>query len=331
MTEKKNWLASAPKKALPVITFPCAVPMGMTVREILSTAEKQAEGIAYCASHSDSLAAVSFMDLSVEAECFGAKVRFSDTEVPCVVGACVHDTEEAKALSVPEIGAGRTDIVIGAIRLAKEKITDRPVLAGMIGPISLAARLLDVTELLYDCCDEPDMVHTILRKATDFLKKYALALKNAGADGLLLAEPVAGLVSPDMEKEFSASYVKEIVAAVQDADFPVIYHNCGDHTKEMLPSFLENGAAAYHFGNSTNLSEVLKAVSPDIIVMGNLDAASVFRFGTPETVKRAAKELLESAGSYPNFIPSSGCDVPPGTAWENIDAFYEAVREYYGT
>ena len=120
----KNWLTSAPKKALPVITFPCAAPMEMTITEILSSAEKQAEGIAYCAAHSDSLAAVSFMDLSVEAECFGAKMRFSDTEVPCVVGACVHDAEEAEALSVPEIGAGRTDIAIGAIRLAKEKFPD---------------------------------------------------------------------------------------------------------------------------------------------------------------------------------------------------------------
>jgi uroporphyrinogen decarboxylase len=33
--------------------------------------------------------------------------------------------------------------------------------------------------------------------------------------------------------------------------------------------------------------------------------------------------------SYPNFVISSGCDIPPATPWENLDAFFAAVEEYY--
>ena len=40
-----------------------------------------------------SAAAVSLMDLSVEAECFGSQIRFSDDEVPTVVGALVSSAE----------------------------------------------------------------------------------------------------------------------------------------------------------------------------------------------------------------------------------------------
>ncbi|MBO5219520.1 MAG: methyltransferase, partial [Clostridia bacterium] len=167
----------------------------------------------------DSAAAVSLMDLSVEAECFGAEIRVSDDEVPTVVGRLVHDEDEADALAVPEVGAARSGIYVDAVRRAAEMITDRPVFAGMIGPFSLAARLLDVTEIMMDCYDEPDMVHTVLEKSTAFLIEYAKAFKAAGADGILLAEPVSGLLSPTLEEEFSSPYVKKIVDAVQDDSF----------------------------------------------------------------------------------------------------------------
>ena len=32
---------------------------------------------------------------------------------------------------------------------------------------------------------------------------------------------------------------------------------------------------------------------------------------------------------YPNFAISSGCDIPPMSKWENIDAYFEAVSEFY--
>ena len=46
------------------------------------------------------------------------------------------------------------------------------MLAGVIGPFSLAARLLDVAEIIIDCYEEPDMVHTVLEKAAQFLIAY---------------------------------------------------------------------------------------------------------------------------------------------------------------
>ena len=118
------------------------------------------------------------------------------TRVPTVTGSIVHSEEEADALKVPEIGAGRTQIYIDAIGKAVELVQDRPVFAGVIGPFSLAGRLMDVTEAMIYCYDEPDMVHTVLEKATEFLIKYINAYKAVGANGVLVAEPLAGLLSP---------------------------------------------------------------------------------------------------------------------------------------
>lgn len=333
-TNMRKWLgellSASKKQALPILSFPCVKMLGVSVRELISSAELQARGMKLVADNTSAAASVSLMDLSVEAECFGATVRFSDDEVPTVIGRLINDEDEADALEVPAVGAARSGIYIEAIRRASELITDRPVFAGTIGPFSLAARLLDVSEIMYECYDEPDMVHTVLDKATEFLIEYARAYKAAGANGIMMAEPVAGLLSPTLEEEFSSPYVKRIVDAVQDDDFIVIYHNCGDNTPAMISSILSTGAAAYHFGNSIDMLDMIGRVPEDTVVMGNVDPAGEFRLGTPESIRKATISVMERCCSHPNFVISSGCDIPPLSPWENINAFFAAVDEYYG-
>ena len=331
----KQWVDSLngteAKKPMPVLSFPCVSLLGVTVRELISDSKLQAKGMKLVADTTDAAASVSFMDLSVEAECFGATVVVSDDEVPTVKGRIINDMDEAEALEVPAIGSGRTQIYIDAIEKACKEITDRPVLAGMIGPYSLAARLFDVSEIMMDCYDDPDMVHTVLEKVTAFLIEYAKAYKAVGANGIVMAEPVAGLLSPTLEKEFSSPYVKKIVDAVQDDNFVVIYHNCGDNVPKMLDSIMTTGCAAYHFGNAMDMEkDIIPQVSADTVVMGNIDPAGTLRMGTPEKVRNETLELLEKCSKYPNFVLSSGCDIPPMTPWENINAFFAASNEFYG-
>ena len=330
----KQWLsdmiAAGHKKALPILSFPSVSLMGITVSELISDSDRQAQGMKMVAERVNAAAAVSLMDLSVEAECFGSTIRVSDEEVPTVIGHIVSDEDEANALEVPAVGSARSGLYVDAIRKAVDIITDRPVLAGIIGPYSLAARLLDVTEIMMLCYDEPDMVHIVLEKATAFLVEYAKAYKAAGANGIVMAEPVAGLLSPALEEEFSSPYVKQIVDAVQDDNFIVVYHNCGDNTPRMTESILSAGSAAYHFGNAIDMAAMMAKFPADVVVMGNVDPAGVLRQGTPELVRTATLDVMSKCCSYPNFLISSGCDIPPATPWENVDAFFAAVEEFYG-
>ena len=323
-------LAAECKKPLPILSFPSVSLLGISVKELISSSELQAKGMLAVAEATDACAAVSFMDLSVEAEAFGATICVSDDEVPTVKGRLVSDEDEAEALEVPAVGSARTGLYIDAVKKAVEMITDRPVIAGMIGPFSLAARLLDVTEIMMDCYDDPDMVHVVLEKTTAFLIEYAKAYKATGARGIMMAEPVSGLLSPALEEEFSSPYIKKIVDAVQDDEFSVIYHNCGDNVPRMLDSILSTGSAAYHFGNSVDMeSDIIAKVPATTLVMGNVDPAGILRMGTPEKVREATLSLLERCAKYQNFQLSSGCDIPPMTPWENIKAFFAAWEEYY--
>lgn len=323
-------LAAEKKKGFLVLSFPAIQKMGITVKELISSSDLQAQAMKIVVdSTPDAAAAVSMMDLSLEAEAFGAEVRFFDDEVPTVTGSIVNSEEDADALQIPEIGAGRTQIYIDAIEKAVDLIQDRPVFAGVIGPFSLAGRLMDVTEAMIYCYDEPDMVHTVLEKVTDFLIEYINAYKAVGANGVFMAEPLAGLLSPFLEEEFSTPYVKKIVEATQTDDFLVGYHNCGNSTIQQINSILTNGCRVVHFGNAIDMEEMTKHIPENIVVMGNVDPAGQFRNGTPESVKAETTAILEKCAKYPNFVISSGCDIPPMSPWENIDAFFEAVNEFY--
>ena len=62
---------------------------------------------------------------------------------------------------------------------------------------------------------------------------------------------------------------------------------------------------------------------------GNGDPAGGVRNGPPDAVRAATLAVMDACCKYPNFVISSGGDIPPLSRWENIDAFFAAVREYY--
>ncbi|MBO6133889.1 MAG: uroporphyrinogen decarboxylase family protein [Lachnospiraceae bacterium] len=322
-------IANKEKKALPVLSFPSVQKMDVTVDELTRDSDKQSQGMKIIADNFDTAAAVSYMDLSVEAEAFGSEIRFSAEEVPTVVGSIVDTEEEAEALEVPKVGAGRTGNCVEAMRKAAELITDRPVLAGCIGPFSLAGRLMDVSNAMINCYEEPDMVHIVMKKVTAFLIDYIKAFKETGINGVVVAEPLAGLLSLDLAQEFSGDYVKQIVEAVQDENFVIVYHNCGNSTIATVDSIVNNGCRVFHFGNAIKLSEMMPHIPEGFIAMGNVDPAGEFRNGTPESIYKTTTELLTECSKYPNFVISSGCDIPPMTPWENIDSFFKAVKDFY--
>jgi len=329
----REWLSelrtAKTKKAMPILSFPCIQLMGITVKDLISNSDNQARGMKLISEKVNSAAAVSLMDLSLEAECFGSEIKVSDGEVPSVIGSVVTDLESAEALKIPAIGSGRTPAYLDAAGKVVNMITDRPVFSGVIGPFSLAGRLVGVSEAMIFCYDEPEMIHTVLSKTTDFLIAYIKEYKKTGVNGVIMAEPLTGMLSPDLAREFSQPYVKKITDAVRDENFIVIYHNCGNSTIQMIDSILGVNADAYHFGNAIDMSEMIKHIPQDVVVMGNIDPAGQFCNGTVESIREATLGLMSKCCKHPNFVISSGCDIPPLSKWENIEAFFAAVEEFY--
>jgi uroporphyrinogen decarboxylase len=318
---------SKARAALPIMTYPGLTLVDKKVSDVIRSGQDQFACIAALSSKYPTVAAVTIMDLSVEAEVFGSKIKYTENEVPTVVGKIISGMEDVEKLQIPKVGAGRTSVYLNAVAITAQNLTDRPVLAGQIGPFSLAGRMMDMTEIMITMMEEPEIVHAMLEKCTGFLVKYAEAFKKNGADGIVIAEPAAGLLSPAKCAEFSSQYIKRIVNAVQDENFVVILHNCGN-TVKLVDTMVSTGANCHHFGNAVKMADILPQIPADRIAFGNIDPAGVFKNGTAVEVKAKVKTLLEEMRPFPNFVLSSGCDIPPGTSLANIDAFFEALNEF---
>lgn len=327
----KEWINEIIQKkevvAMPIMTHPGIEMIGKTVRDAVTDGQVHYNAIQALSEKYPTAAATVIMDLTVEAEAFGAEIVFPENEVPSVVGRLLNDEEAIDKLEIPALNKGRVPQYLKANMLAAKAVTDRPVFAGCIGPYSLAGRLYDMSEIMMLIYINPEAAHSLLKKCSDFILRYCMALKATGVNGVVMAEPAAGLLSDEDCTQYSSVFIKEIVEKVQDDHFTVILHNCGN-TGHCTRAMVATGAAAYHFGNKINMVEALKEVPADALAMGNLDPVSLFKAAAPEEMKKATLDLLEATRSYPNFVLSSGCDTPPHTPAENIDAFFAALNEF---
>lgn len=327
----KEWLEELRnhKKVFPIISFPAVQLLNCKVLDLLYDSHLQAQAMKIVMERCDLPAGIGLMDLSIEAECFGSKIRFEDNELPSVMEPLIDAQTDLSQIQVPDVHSKRAKVYIEAMYEAKKLIQDKPIFPGMIGPFSLAGRLLDVSEAMVMCYEDPDLLHEILKKATQFLIRYGQAFKNIGVNGIILAEPLAGILSPSLVEEFSCAYVQQIVDTLQDEEFIMIYHNCGNHTLKMTEPLLKMGCPIYHFGNAIDMKDMLDKIPQDILVMGNIDPVGVLRDGSCDDVKKAVEKLWQDCGQYPHFILSSGCDIPYSTPWDNIDCFIKTGNACY--
>ncbi len=323
----KQLLNSEKRIAIPIMTHPGIEAIGKRVIDAVTDGNVHYQAIRNVTETYDTAACTVIMDLTVEAEAFGCTISMPEHEVPSVTGRLVYDAETVDKLQIPSLSAGRVPEYLKANRLAIENIQDKPVLSGCIGPFSLAGRLYDMSEIMVGIYIEPEVIQTLLEKCTTFILHYCQELKRLGATGVIMAEPAAGLLSDEDCMNYSTVYVKRIVEAVQDDDFIVILHNCGNRG-QCSSAMIASGAAVLHFGNAVDMVATLEQCPSDLVIMGNIDPVGVLKQASAKEVYRQTMDLLEKTVGYRNFVLSSGCDMPPLVPDANIRAFYQAVADF---
>ncbi len=319
-------LRTARRRALPIASFPGAQLTGATVLDLATSATAQTEAILALNDRLRLPALLTCMDLSVEAEAFGAATHFGEDEVPTIHGRHVTTLAEAENLPVPRIGTARTAIQPEVIRNLVRARPELPVVAGATGPFSLAARLLGTTESMVLTLQDPALVQAVLERVVCFMRTWLTQLRDAGASAVFMAEPTAGLLSPRGLATFSTEPVRAVTEGLDSPAFRVILHNCAARPVH-LPAIAATGLSAFHFGAPMDLEQALTSLLSESLVLGNLDPTAVFLTGTPDSVAAAFGQLHGRLGLDPRWVPSSGCDIPRRCALGNLEAFLEAVEQ----
>jgi uroporphyrinogen decarboxylase len=328
ITEWKRLIYESRKKpAVPLMTNVGINMLGTTVREAVTNGRIQHAAIKSINDKYPLAAATLFMDLSVEAEAFGCPIIFKDYEIPVVAKPLAENVDAIISVEIPSLDAGRISQYLLASRLTADYINHKPVLAICTGPFTLAGLMWGTSEILSAIYTRTDAVLALLQKTKTFLQRYIKALKHTGADGIFIAEPTAALLSPADCQTYSSDFVKELVDAVQDEDFMVILHNCGN-VDFILQSMINTGAGGFHLGTASNLALALREIPKDKLIFGNLDPSKVFEQGTNAMIFKSVETLFLTTQGYNNFVISSGCDIQFPTPIENIEAFFGAVEHF---
>ncbi len=300
----------------------------------------------------------------VEAKAMGAKSFWSD-HMPIVDTRyrVINTWEDADNLSFPEPHEHiRMRCVIEESEILMDKIGDHKAIAVVVsGPFSTACNLMGHENLFRAMVKEPDEVHSLLDKITDYSIKYHTAFKGI-AHAVAVLDPVASVetTSPRQYEEFVKPYLERDMAAIAGKGLIPINHPCGDTTGilHMVADVIPKGSpGAIHasYGNvetrpmslkylrnvlgegvqldpddpySIMLKAVKKEVGDRVCVCGNVDPITVLLEGTPEQVRATVRRNIEYGAEGGGFILMPGCDTNPYTPSENFRALVEAAREY---
>ncbi len=309
----------------PFASFPGTVLTNSTVKQNLCNGLLQAETVIALQKVCDFDIVFPMMDLTVEAEAFGAEINWEMDELPAVTGKIIVDEEDVKELSIPEIGENnRLHVFVEACKRLKQEFPNKWVWGYVLGPFSIAGRLMGMTEISIALKLEPELVHQVLIKVEHLLGQYVSALLSTGIDGLVILEPASGMLDENDADEFSNRYIKEIVNLIKSQKKISVLHNCG-RVMHLVESLCATGVEVLHVGSVTEPFTIYPRVSENVVLMGNLKPTEIFLQSTPEKVREATLTLLERMRGYNRFVISSGCDIPPGTSIENLRAFKDAV------
>jgi len=268
-----------------------------------------------------------FMDLSVEASALGLPVRFPLEESPSVEYSLVRSRDDLQQfMSCDVLKDGRAIAFIETMRMMKRELPEDVVKGGYItGPFTLAGLMMGATEIATDTILNPSLVESVLEMATGVVTRYALKLEEAGADVIMMLDPTAVLLSPELYRRFAGRASKVVFSALKDA-IPII-HICGD-TTHLIGEMADTGAQALSLDYMVDIRRIASMVPGDVILMGNIDPVRVMRDGDADEVARRTEELLRSMEDVPNFILSTGCDLPIDTPHRNISTFIKVGGEF---
>lgn len=271
------------------------------------------------------------MDLSVEANATGRYTIFPKDESATVPKES-FSMEELERLQAVDIQKDtRLFGYVKTVRMMNERLPAHVVRGAYVtGPYTLAGLIMGSDDAALATLLNSDNLHRLVRFATDTIRQYAGYFMDVGAELICVLEPSAMMLGPKQFAEFSRDYVKEIAADCHSRGVSSVYHVCGN-SMHVIDRMVESGVDGISIDSAesgVDIGKVIQSVPPDVVVVGNMNPVGTILNGFPSEVEQEAAELLRIMDAYPNYILSTGCDLPQNVPSENILALMQTGREH---
>lgn len=272
------------------------------------------------------------------AEELGGKIEFPYKKyagAPYVVRPAAETEEDALKLEIPNdlMTRGTLPIALEFSRLALKNGLPCNVTVG--SPFTWAGNLVGVERLMRWMIKKPQIVHHVMRKATDFGVRLGEHWAKEFGPERVVVHNIAptdsnALVSPKQFETFIFPYMKELNQKMIDLGYQLFFtHICGEHNNN-LPFWqrLPYGEISIlSFGHEVSLKKASE-MFPNHIIAGNVHP-TIFQEGSSEEVLEMCRRAIEEGIDHPRgFILMPGCELAPLATPVNIYMMVKAAREY---
>lgn len=259
---------------------------------------------------------------TIEAEALGTPVQLGTHDT--LPTSSAHPFQPGDAVPIPDdlLQRGRIPVLLEAVRILKAEFAESAaVIAGVVGPFSVAGHLLGTDQLLMQSFLDPDSIRPAMESAVHTASRIASAAVRAGADVVCVEDMAAStdLIRPQTFVDLVLPYLKQLISAIPA---PVVLHICGN-TNPILDAMVETGADALSIDCKASFSAALRAAEGRATVIGPIDTTQVLLHGSPDEVAQSVEKLISTGAA----IVAPACAVPPGTPTENLRAMVAAAQQ----
>jgi [methyl-Co(III) methanol-specific corrinoid protein]:coenzyme M methyltransferase len=221
------------------------------------------------------------------------------------------------------LSRGRIPELLKAVRILKKELGDEvPVVAGIIGPFTIAGSLVDTVPLLKASFKAPEKMRPWIEFGEKAGTTLAKALIDAGADIISCEDMTASpeLIAPKTYLDYELEYQSKQFDAIS---VPTLLHICGK-VDPIVEWMGQTGATVLSLEPKADLKLAREKCGPDVIFMGGLDVATTLFLHGPEDIKQEAEKAIANGIQ----ILAPGCAIGPGTPDENLQAMLEVAKAH---
>ncbi|MDD4543339.1 MAG: uroporphyrinogen decarboxylase family protein [Clostridia bacterium] len=221
----------------------------------------------------------------------------------------------------------------------------------IVGAFMYLRSLIGGEEILYMIYDNPQLIHTCMRKWLEFsdyvTSKYQ---DHVRIDELLFDEDICynhgPLISPDQIRSFLFPYYKELIQGVRDRNsklsksdkedvykqskgYDLVIHVATDgDCRPIIPVYKEIGMnymSPMEVASGCDVVQIRKD-HPDIRIKGGIDKRILAH--SKEAIKAEIDRILPFMKKHGGYLPTCDHGVPPEVPFENYVYFRELLKEY---
>ena len=266
------------------------------------------------------------------AEACGCSVTYPPDKCPWITDNVIKKPEDVDRVVMPDFWAHpATGTILKATRKVKDEIGSDFLTAGyMSGPLTFALQLMPYNDFIIKTRKDPSFVEAVVQKAAEVVKHFAMALRDAGAEILVICEHDLQMFSP---KAFHDYIIRRLPGILEVMDYNVL-HTCGKveaHLAAQADALSGlTGLQFLNFSPEVSITKMVEAYGGRMSFCGNIDHIHLLPNGDREEILAACRAAIQEGLTARTFMLGPGCEITIDTPPDNIKAFVQSAALYGG-